>query len=71
MVKVKFSGGIVGYDANHSVVVNLFADTKEEVTDGMQVQGLPEGYSIAAESTVFTASGDYAIRKSDGTWSWI
>ena len=51
--------------------VVLFADTKEEITEGMTIVGLPEGVEPAFGSSVITASGDIAFLKSDGTWNWI
>jgi len=51
--------------------VTLFADTKEEITSGMVVIGLPEGIEPAFGSSVITADGDIAFLKSDGTWNWI
>ena len=51
--------------------VSLFSDTKAEITSGMTVVGLPEGYTIDAGSTVMTASGELAFMKSDGSWNWL
>ena len=50
--------------------VSLFADTKEEVTNDIQLS-IPEGYSIRPGSSVMTANGEMAFRKSDGTWNWV
>ena len=50
--------------------VSLFSDTKDEITSGMTVEGLPEGYEIEFGSSVMTASGELAFMKSDGTWNW-
>ncbi len=51
--------------------VTLFADTKEEVTDGAEIIGLPTGVSIEMGSSCLTASGELAFMKSDGTWNWV
>ena len=51
--------------------VSLFADAKSEVTDNMQIDGVPSGYSIELGSDVMTASGELAFRKSNGTWNWV
>ena len=51
--------------------VTLFSDTKEEITSGMTVVGLPEGITPAFGSSVITASGDIAFLKSNGTWNWV
>lgn len=51
--------------------VGLKADTKSEVTTSAEIIGLPDGYTIGFNSWVMTASGDIALRKSDGTWNWI
>lgn len=51
---------------------SFFADTKDEVTANMAgALGLLPDYAIAQSSTVLTAAGDFAFRKSDGTWSWL
>ena len=54
-----------------SADVLLFSDTKSEVTPSAAIIGLPTGYTIAAGSSVLTASGERAYRKSDGTWNWV
>ena len=51
--------------------VELFADTKTEVTDDVAVSEIPVNYDIEMGSAVVTASGDVAFRKSDGTWNWL
>lgn len=51
--------------------VGLFADTKGEVTDDIEVKGVPSGYTIAPGSSVITSAGEMAFRKSDGTWNWV
>ena len=53
-----------------TAMVSLFADTKGEVASA-EVQGLPEGYTIDAGSSVITASGELAFMKSDGSWNWL
>lgn len=49
--------------------VELFADTKAEVNSA-DIVGLPQGVTIASGSSVMTADGDIAFRKSDNTWKW-
>ena len=51
--------------------IRAFADTKEEVIPGAEFHNLPEGAVIQPGSTVVTADGDLAFRKSDGTWNWV
>ena len=51
--------------------VELFADTKNEVTSDAHIVGLPEGTKIEIGSSVLTASGELAFMKSDGTWNWL
>lgn len=52
--------------------VELFADTKTEVTDTPTgVAGMPDGTKIAMESTVLTANGEVAFMKSTGEWNWL
>lgn len=50
---------------------SLFADTRAEVTEDAYIKGWVSGYSIGAGSSIITADGDFAFRKSDGTWNWI
>ena len=54
-----------------TATVSLFSDTKSEVTNDMNVKGLPEGYTIAQGSSVMTSSAEIAFMKSDGTWNWV
>jgi len=59
---------------NHSTKtanVSLFADTKEEVTDNITVDGVPNDYTLELGSSVMTTNGELAFRKSDGTWNWL
>lgn len=51
--------------------VSLFADTKAEVSTAIEIIGMPEDYEIDSASTIITASGEFAFRKSDGTWNWV
>ena len=51
--------------------VELFADTKSEVTPNAKIIGLPEGTTIELGSSVITAAGEIAFMKSDGTWNWL
>ena len=54
-----------------SYLIHAFADTKEEVTDDAEFVGLPSDAGIDMGSSIITASGDFAYRKSDGSWNWI
>lgn len=69
MVKVK--GNISLNPNTKEAEVSLFSDTKNEVTSQMEVPDIPEGYTIAAGSSVLTADGDMAFMKSDGNWNWL
>jgi len=69
MVKVK--GSIVLNPTTMEADVSLFADTQSEVVPNVKIQGMPEGYSISAGSSVMTANGDMAFMKSDGNWNWL
>ena len=51
--------------------IEAVADTKEEVTDGVEIVGMIQGGTIDIGSTIITAEGDIAICKSDGTWNWL
>ena len=50
--------------------VSLFADAKSEVTNGMQIDGVPADYTIEGGSTARTATWDVGTAKSNGDWSW-
>lgn len=72
MVKVSSDHGLIAMDARSmKAVVKLFADAKEDITDNMTIEGMPDGYSLDAESWVITAEGDIGILKSTGVWNWI
>lgn len=51
--------------------VSLFSDTKGEVTNNIEIKGLPKDFTIAQGSSVMTASAEIAFMKSDGTWNWV
>ena len=51
--------------------VDLFADTKSEVTPEAVIIGLPMNAQIEMGSTCTTASADVGFMKSDGTWNWV
>lgn len=55
---------------NKTVRAQLFADTKEEVTAGMTVVGLKEGYTLDVASSVVTPSG-IGFLKSNGEWQFM
>ena len=55
---------------NSKATVSLFADTKSDVSDSMDVMGLPDGFTIDFGSSVLTSAGELAFMKSDGTWNW-
>ena len=72
MVRLSADGGVVSMNSTtKKAVVNLFADAKEDVTSGMEVIGMMDGYDIDVESSVLTAKGELAFMKSDGTWNWV
>ena len=48
----------------------VYADTKAEVIPGATISNLPDGYTIAAGSQLYTAALDIAVMQSDGTWKW-
>ena len=68
---VKAKGEVVLNELTKTALVSLFADTKSEVTNDVEVPDIPSGYNIEAGSSVITAAGDFAFRKSDGTWNWV
>lgn len=69
---VRVDGNIIKDSLAKEAKYSFFADTKTEVTDDMTgAVGLLDGFSIQQGSTVITAEGDFAFRKSDGTWNWL
>ena len=75
-VRVSKDHGIISMDlAQKTAVVKLFADEKEDVTDdivsGEGVDGMPEGYTMDAESYVVVADGNIAQLKTDGSWKFV
>lgn len=74
MIKVKQVNDVkVLPEGKRKVEVNLFADTKTEVTDfitGADVEGLLDTDEIDFGSFVMTASAEYAYMQSSGQWKW-
>lgn len=71
-VRVSKDHGIISQDlVAKTVVARLFADAKEDVTDDMTIIDMPDGYTLDAESTIFSADGNYAVLNTNGTWNWI
>lgn len=69
---IRVDGAIVKDTVVKEAKYTFFADTKEEVTDAMTgTVGLLDGFTIQQGSSVITADGEFAFRKSDGTWNWI
>ena len=62
---------LIEYEQNNEIEVLLFADTKEEVSDDMEIEGIPKGKVISYGSSLITANGDIAFLKSDGTWNFV
>lgn len=72
MVRVSHDHGILAMDARTmKATVKLFADAKEDITNNMEIEGMPDGYSLDAESWVITSEGDIGILNSTGEWKWI
>ena len=53
-----------------TAVADLVADSQSDVQPGMQVEGLPQGYTLGMGSSVFTMDQDIAFLDSNGTWIW-
>ena len=59
--------------------VNLFADSKSEITPvdmetgetEMEIVGMIPSVRLTQGSMVITAKSDAAFLQSDGTWSWV
>lgn len=71
MVKVRVTKAESFDHAKKKLTASLFADQKSDITSDMKVEGLPDGYELDFGSDVFTADGEIAYLKSDGTWNWI
>lgn len=67
---VKLDGPAQYNHITKTALVSLYADTKEEVGENMTVVGLMDGYTLEANSSVFTASKELGILNSNGTWVW-
>lgn len=50
--------------------VALFADEKDDVQPGMDIEGLPDGFVIPWGSYVITGDGELGFYLSDDTWNW-
>ena len=59
------------YTTDDTIDALVFADTKEEVSDDMEIEGIPKGKVISYGSSLITANGDIAFLKSDGTWNFV
>lgn len=67
---VKVDGPVQYNHITKTALASLFSDTKEEVGANMTVVGLMDGYTLEAGSSVFTASKELGMLKSDNTWIW-
>ena len=61
----------IKHESGNKAYITAFADTQEDVTSSMTVEGLPEGTEIAYGSSIITAKAEVAFLKSDGTWNWV
>jgi hypothetical protein len=50
-------------------VVELYADTKQDIVPGMVIQDFPPDYSIEIGSVIVTGNFEIAIMTSEG-WHW-
>ena len=57
-------------DTSEQYQIEAFADSKADVTAGMVIKNLPSDWEIQPGSKIFTAAGEQANYKSDGTWEW-
>ena len=64
---------VIDYRPNltDKTVCVLFADTKEEVTGTLTIEGLPQGVEPDTGSVLLTASGDIAFLTSEDGWNFI
>ena len=64
---------VIDYRPNltDKTVCVLFADTKEEVTGTLTIDGLPQGVEPDTGSVLLTASGDIAFLTSSDGWNFI
>lgn len=57
-------------DTSNQYQISAFADQKADVTTGMRIKNLPTDWEIQPGSTILTADGDVAFKKSNGKWHW-
>lgn len=64
---------VIDYRPNltNKTVCVLFADTKEEVSGILTIEGLPQGVEPDTGSILLTASGDIAFLTSSDGWNFI
>lgn len=64
---------VIDYRPNltDKTVCVLFADTKEEVTGTLTIEGLPQGVEPDTGSVLLTADGDIAFLTSSDGWNFI
>lgn len=68
MVKIN---KIVHVEANNKIVADLYADSKDDIIDGIEpIIGLPAGKSLSEGSTAFTADMEFGILNSSGVWNF-
>lgn len=53
------------------IVGDLYADSKEDVTDSSEIVGLTKNSVLTAGSTLITSAGEVAILNSKDVWNWI
>lgn len=73
MLKLKEITSSVYKDQQRLVVASIYADSKEDVSDGTtsaDVYGMNRSDVISAGSIVMTADFEIAQMDSDGTWHW-
>ena len=57
-------------DTTEQYQIEAFADEKTDVGPGMKIRNLPTDWILQPGSCIYTAKGEKANLKSDGTWEW-
>jgi hypothetical protein len=58
-------------DGKIRVLVDLFADTKNDEISVDTIEGLSSLNELVAGSTILTAKGEIALLDSTNKWNWI
>lgn len=58
-------------DTSNQYQISAFADQKADVTTGMKIKNLPTDWVVQPGSSIMTADGEMAFKKSNGKWHFV